>query len=208
MGSFSIVHWLAIALPLLALAAIVVLVVLIVRWLRPNTDGSIAPTVVVTPAADPGRIAGPSLVNTPWLAAAGYMFVLADAYLTHLMGFYQFYVFGILVCLPTLIPFILFVQINSPPTQPLIAVHRRAAIRLYGIYLVWSVLDGVFLSGIGRGLILTVLGIGLSLCMTGVLVWLSLRCMQGIIEVFKIETPRTIVLESGESARADEGETD
>ena len=207
MGSFSIVHWLAMALPLLALAAIVVFVVLIVRWLRPNTDGSIAPTAVVTPAADPGRIAGPSLVNTPWLAAAGYMFVLADAYLTHLMGFYQFYVFGILVCLPTLIPFILFVQINSAPTQPLVAEHRRTAIRLYGIYLVWSVLDGVFLSGIGRGLILTVLGIGLSLCMTGVLIWLSLRCMQGIIKVFKIETPRPMVQESGELDRTDEGET-
>jgi len=208
MGSFSIVHWLAMVLPLLALAAIVVLVVLIVRWLTPNSDGAIALSVVVQPVGDPQRNAGPSLAKTTWLAGAGYMFVLCDAYLTQMIGFYQFYVFGILVCLPTLIPFILFVQINSSPTQPLVAVHRRAAIRLYGIYLVWSVLDGVFLSGIGRGLIITVLGIGLSLCMTGVLVWLSLRCMQGIIEVFKIETPGVMVLERGESLGANDGEAD
>ena len=33
--------------------------------------------------------------------------------------------------------------------------------------------------------------------MTGVLVWLSLRCTQGIIEVFKIDMSKSVSLENG-----------
>ena len=192
MGSFSILHWFIAAGPLLTLAVVIVAIVWIVRRLDHSSDKQgkreadpVPPVAVAQPLSDA------QADKVRWLAAAGYMLVLADAYLTNLMGFYQFYLVGLLICLPTLMPLLIFYLINKSHVQPVVARHVRSASRLYGIYLICSVVDGVLLSVIGITLVHTVLGVGLSLFMLGVLVWLSFRCTQGIVAAFGLAMPVT-----------------
>lgn len=201
MGSFSILHWFIAAGPLLTLAVVIVAIVWIVRRLDHSSDKQgkseadpvlpVPPVPPVPPVAVAQPLSDAQADKVRWLAAAGYMLVLADAYLTNLMGFYQFYLFGLLICLPTLMPLLIFYLINKSHVQPVVARHVRSASRLYGIYLICSVVDGVLLSVIGITLVHTVLGVGLSLFMLGVLVWLSIRCTQGIVAAFGLAMPVT-----------------
>lgn len=195
MGSFSILHWFIAAGPLLTLAVVIVAIVWIVRRSDHSADkhgkSEVDPVVPVPPSTVAQPLSDAQADKVRWLAAAGYMLVLADAYLTNLMGFYQFYLFGFLICLPTLMPLLIFYLINKSHVQPVVAQHVRSASRLYGIYLICSVVDGVLLSVIGITLVHTVLGVGLSLFMLGVLVWLSIRCTQGIVAAFGLAMPVT-----------------
>ena len=125
------------------------------------------------------------------MAAGGYIFALTDTFLSQLVGFYQFYFFGFLVCLPTLVTFIIFYFINKSHEQPIVARHLNSSVRLYGIYAIWSVVNGVLLSGLGANITYVLLGVGISLVMLGVLIWLAVRCGQGIIAAFNFRMPNT-----------------
>lgn len=122
---------------------------------------------------------------TKWIAASGYIFSITDSLLTNVMENYQFYFFGYKVSLITIIPFLIFYYINKDKSPLFVSRHIKKSVQFYVLYIVWSVVNGVFLSSIGSGLVYSVLGtFSLSLVMLIVLVWLCIRSGQGIIKVF------------------------
>lgn len=188
MGSFSVFHWLIGIFPFVLLLGVGYFLYRILR--KSNST----PTSAFEPESVSDNIA--SLNDSQrdkikWLAAGGYIFALTDTFLSQLVGFYQFYFFGFLVCLPTLVPFIIFYFINKSHEQPIVARHLNSSVRLYGIYAIWSVVNGVLLSGLGANITYALLGVGISLVMLGVLIWLAVRCGQGIIAAFNFRMPNT-----------------
>ena len=192
MGSFSVFHWLGGIFPFLLLAIVGYILYRILR--KPNS--------ILISAVQPEDVSATLVAlndrqqdKIKWLASSGYIFVLADAFLSQIFGFYQFYFFGFLVCLLTLVPFVIFYYINKSHEQPIVARHLNSSVRLYGIYAIWSVINGVLLSGIGTNITYALLGIGISIVMLGVLVWLAVHCGQGIISAFKLYLPNTTLQE-------------
>lgn len=186
MGSFSVFHWLIGMFPFFLLIIVGYVLYRVLR--KPNN----APVSTVQPEGDsvtPVAIIDSQQDKIKWLAAGGYIFALTDAFLSQLVGFYQFYFFGFLVCLITLVPFIIFYFINKTHEQPIVTQHLNSSVRLYGIYAIWSVANGLLLSGVGVNLTYALLGVGISITMLGVLVWLGVRCGQGIIAAFKLCMP-------------------
>ncbi|MBU0750717.1 MAG: hypothetical protein KJ787_00265 [Gammaproteobacteria bacterium] len=186
MGNYSAWHGFSLIIPVIV---IVVIVLVLRRTLRDKPEN----TPIMTPAvADPARpLPEGQTDKLKWLAGGGYMLVLADAFFTQLLGCYQFHLFGYLVCLLTLAPYLIFYFINRVHSQPLVVAHVLASMRLYLVYVGWSVLNGLLLSGIGTNLVYAAMGLGISLVMLGVLAWLSIRCGQGIIAAFRLALPVT-----------------
>lgn len=188
MGSFSIFHWLVGVLPFLILT---IGGYVLYRILKKPTNETVNFVQPGTTTTIPATLNENQQEKIKWIASGGYIFVLVDAFLTQLLGFYQFNLFGFLVCLLTLVPFIIFYSINKSHEQPIVVIHLKSAIRIYVFYASWSVINGILLSGVGTNLIYALLGVGISIFMLGVLVWLAVRCGQGIVSAFKLYMPST-----------------
>jgi uncharacterized membrane protein len=189
MGSFSFFHFFII-FPFLLLLVVVYVLFRILRKPRNESFSPLQPETVLTSPATPDSAQQDKI---KWLASGGYIFALTDAFLAQLVGFYQFYFFGFHVCLITLVPFVIFYYINKSHEQPAVAQHLKSSIRLYGIYAIWSIANGILLSNIGTNIIYALLGVGISIVMLGVLIWLAVRCGQGIIAAFKLSMPNAAI---------------
>lgn len=89
----------------------------------------------------------------------------------------------------TRVLFVIYYGINKSQAQPIIVAHLHSAFRLFGLYLIGSVVYGVLLSDIGNNLVRALPGVGLILFMMSVFVWLSIRCAQGIVAAFNQAIP-------------------
>lgn len=188
MGAFSFFHWFpAILLLLVIVGGVYVLYRGLRRPVALDQGQSRRGTPEITEVPGSGGVtltAGVDKIR--WLAAAGYMLVVADCLFAQLMGVYQFYIFGWQVCLLTLLPLVVFYFVQRGSEQDVVVMHLHAALRLYGIYIAWSIVNGVLLYGVGADLMTLLLGIGISVVMFFVLIWLVVRCAQGIIAAFGI----------------------
>ncbi len=192
MGSFSVFHWLIGLFPFLLLVIVGYVLYRVLRKPKTVSVSTIQPEEV---SATFPAMGDSQRDKIKWLAACGYIFALTDAFLAQLVGFYQFYFLGFPVCLLTLVPYVIFYYINKSHEQPIISRHLSSSVRLYGIYVIWSVANGVLLSGVGTNITYALLGVGISIVMLGVLVWLAIRCGQGIIAAFKFRMPNTALQE-------------
>lgn len=123
--------------------------------------------------------------KTKWMAAIGYILVIADSFSTQLFNFYQFYLFGYYINLATITPIVIYYAINKSHADRFIADHLKRSVRVYFWYIGWSVVSGVLFES--NNLWIQVAGIGVTWLMIFVLVYVAVSCGKGIIRSFKEE---------------------
>lgn len=121
-----------------------------------------------------------------WMAAVGYILVIADSFSTQLFNFFQFHVFGYYVNLVTLTPLLIYYAINKSHSDQFIADHLKRAMRVYLLYVGLSVVSGVLFES--NNMWVYVAGVGLTWLMVIVLVYITVRCGKGIVRSFKEES--------------------
>ena len=183
MGSFSTFNWIGLLIPAAVIYGLYRILKKPPTQVMPTDEGAAVVAVVEAPGA---AISEYGTDKLRWMASAGYILVLLDSFTAQLLEFYQFYVFGWQVCLLTLLPLAIFYFINKAHPLTGVRAHLHQAARYYGIYVGVSIANGVLLSGIGANLSLLLIGVGISIVMLGLLIWLGVRCAQGIISAFKL----------------------
>ncbi|NOR69011.1 MAG: hypothetical protein GQ532_04845 [Methylomarinum sp.] len=118
-----------------------------------------------------------------WMAAMGYIMVIADSFSAQLIEFYQFYMFGYYVNLVTLLPLIIYYKINKAHQEEFIANHLKRSIKIYYWYIAWSVFSGLFFES--NNLWVQMVGVAVTWLMLFVLIYVATSCGKGIIQVFK-----------------------
>lgn len=127
--------------------------------------------------------------KTKWMAAIGYILVIADSFSTQLFNFYQFYLFGYYINLVTITPIVIFYAINKSHADRFITDHLKRSVRIYFWYIAWSVVSGVLFES--NNLWIQIAGVGVTWLMIFVLVYVSVSCGKGIISSFKEEPALT-----------------
>lgn len=185
MGSFSIsiFNWIGLLIPIGVIYALYRILKKAPPQVMSVEENTANASVAAIPAVPGGEYGVDKL---RWMASAGYILVLLDSFTAQLLDFYQFYFFGWQVCLLTLLPSVIFYFINKAHPLTVVRGHLQQAARYYGIYVGVSIVNGVLLSGIGTNLSLLLIGVGISIVMLGLLIWLGVRCAQGIIAAFKL----------------------
>ncbi|WP_404418671.1 hypothetical protein [Marinospirillum sp.] len=124
-----------------------------------------------------------------WMAAVGYILVIADSFSTQLFNFFQFHFFGYYVNLVTLTPLVIYYAINKSHSDQFIATHLKRSMRVYFWYVGLSVVSGVLFEP--NNMWLYVAGVGVTWLMVIVLVYITVSCGKGIIRSFKEEPVST-----------------
>lgn len=127
--------------------------------------------------------------KTKWMAAIGYILVIADSFSTQLFNFFQFYLFGYYINLVTVVPIIIYYSINKSHADRFIVDHLKRSVRVYFWYIAWSVVSGVLFES--NNLWIQIAGVGVTWLMIFVLVYVSVSCGKGIIRSFKEEPAPT-----------------
>jgi len=120
-----------------------------------------------------------------WMAAMGYVLVIADAFSTQLLNFYQFYFFGYRINLVTITPLVIYYAINRSHPVPHVASHLKRSMVIYFWYIGWSIFSGVLFEA--NNLWVKIAGVGMTWLMLFVLVYIAISCGRGIIRAFRGE---------------------
>lgn len=120
-----------------------------------------------------------------WMAATGYIMVIADSFTTQLFDFHQFHLLGYYVNLVTLTPLIIYCVINKSHSEPFVVDHLRNSIRIYYWYIGWSVISGIIFEP--NNLWLDMAGVNVTWLMVFVILYVTASCGSGIIWSFKKE---------------------
>lgn len=123
--------------------------------------------------------------KTKWMAAIGYMLVLADSFSTQLFDFYQFYLFGYYINFITITPLVIYYAINNSHTEQFIADHLKRSVVVYFWYIAWSIVSGILFET--NNLWTQIAGVGVTWLMIFVLVYVAVSCGKGIIRSFREE---------------------
>ena len=123
--------------------------------------------------------------KTKWMAAIGYLLVIADSFSTQLLNIYQFYLFGYYINLVTITPLVIYYAINKSHADLFVAGHLKRSLKIYFWYVVWSVVSGVFFES--SNLWVQGAGVGMTWLMIFVLVYVAVSCGKGVIRSFKEE---------------------
>ena len=124
-------------------------------------------------------------MKVKWMAAIGYILVIADSFSTQLFNFYQFYLFGYYINLVTLTPLVIYYAINKAHIEEFITNHLKRSIRIYFWYIGWSVVSGVLFES--NKFWIQIGGVAVTWLMIFVLVYVAISCGKGIIRAFKEE---------------------
>ncbi len=127
--------------------------------------------------------------KTKWMAAIGYILVIADSFSTQLFNFYQFYLFGYYINLVTITPIVIYYAINKSHVDRFITGHLKRSVSIYCWYIAWSVVSGVLFES--NNLWVQIAGVGVTWLMIFVLVYVAVSCGKGIVRSFKEEPSPT-----------------
>ena len=120
-----------------------------------------------------------------WMAAVGYILVIADSFSAQLFNFFQFHLFGYYVNLVTITPLLIYYAINKSNSERFIADHLKRAMRVYLLYVGLSVVSGILFES--NNMWVYVAGVGVTWLMVIVLVYVAVSCGKGIVRSFKEE---------------------
>lgn len=120
-----------------------------------------------------------------WLAATGYILVLLDTFSVQFANFYQFSLLGYYVNIFTITPLVVFYAINKANSMVFISSHLKRAMSVYIKYIIFSIISGVLFEP--NNLWLYFAGVGVTILMLIVMLYVAFACGKGIVRVFKLE---------------------